>query len=76
MTKKSQLEHDAEISKLIKDVDAYRDILQKTESRLSTRIKELTVDVTKLVSISFFKQYLEFNIYIYRAKKMSNLEAS
>ncbi|CEG76159.1 hypothetical protein RMATCC62417_11093 [Rhizopus microsporus] len=44
----SQLEHDAEISKLIKDVDAYRDILQKTESRLSTRIKELTVDVTKL----------------------------
>lgn len=56
--KKSQLEHDAEISKLIKDVDAYRDILQKTESRLSTRIKELTMDVTKLVRISFFKQYL------------------
>lgn len=58
--KKSQLEHDAEISKLIKDVDAYRDILQKTESRLSTRIKELTMDVTKLVRISFLNNI--FNV--------------
>ncbi|CAO3662215.1 unnamed protein product [Rhizopus stolonifer] len=44
----SQLEHDAEIAKLIKDADAYRDILQKTETRLSKKIKELTVDFTKL----------------------------
>ncbi|KAI8644803.1 CASP C terminal-domain-containing protein [Parasitella parasitica] len=35
-------QHDAEVTKLIKDVDTYKDMLHKTETRLSKKIKELT----------------------------------
>ncbi|KAG1162108.1 hypothetical protein G6F37_002450 [Rhizopus arrhizus] len=48
ITVESQSENEAEISRLIKDVEAYRDILQKTEARLSKKIKELTANIAKL----------------------------
>ncbi|KAF7729005.1 hypothetical protein EC973_005036 [Apophysomyces ossiformis] len=41
--------HDAEISKLIKDIETYKDLYQKTETRLSKKIKELT-DETKALT--------------------------
>lgn len=43
-------QQDAAISKLIKDVDTYKDLLQKTETRLSKRVKELSSEVKSLVS--------------------------
>lgn len=43
-------QQDAAISKLIKDVDTYKDLLQKTETRLSKRVKELSLEVKSLVS--------------------------
>lgn len=43
-------QQDAAISKLIKDVDTYKDLLQKTETRLSKRVKELSSEVKYLVS--------------------------
>lgn len=41
-------QQDAALSKLIKDVDTYKDLLQKTETRLSKRIKELSGEVKTL----------------------------
>ncbi|CDS06133.1 hypothetical protein LRAMOSA08661 [Lichtheimia ramosa] len=41
-------QQDAAISKLIKDVDTYKDLLQKTETRLSKRVKELSSEVKSL----------------------------
>ncbi|GAN09984.1 Golgi membrane protein [Mucor ambiguus] len=37
-------QHDAEVTKLIKDVETYKDMFQKTETRLSKKIKELTAE--------------------------------
>ncbi|KAI8391252.1 CASP C terminal-domain-containing protein [Radiomyces spectabilis] len=39
---------DAEIAKLIKDVDNYKQLLQNTESRLSKRVKDLSTEVQSL----------------------------
>lgn len=52
-------QQDAAISKLIKDVDTYKDLLQKTETRLSKRVKELSSEVKSLVShgIEVFDTY-------------------
>lgn len=44
------IQHDAEISKLIKDVETYKDLYQKTEQRLSKKIKELTAESKSLLS--------------------------
>ncbi|KAI7887707.1 CASP C terminal-domain-containing protein [Mucor mucedo] len=41
-------QHDAEISKLIKDVETYKDLFKKTEIRLSKKIKDLTLEVKSL----------------------------
>lgn len=43
-------QHDAEVTKLIKDVETYKDMFQKTETRLSKKIKELTAETKSLVS--------------------------
>ncbi|KAL7310460.1 hypothetical protein PS15m_009957 [Mucor circinelloides] len=37
-------QQDAEVTKLIKDVETYKDMFQKTETRLSKKIKELTTE--------------------------------
>ncbi|CAO0803290.1 unnamed protein product [Mucor circinelloides] len=37
-------QQDAEVTKLIKDVETYKDMFQKTETRLSKKIKELTAE--------------------------------
>lgn len=37
-----------EFTKLIKDVETYKDMLQKTETRLSKKIKELNADISTL----------------------------
>lgn len=52
-------QQDAAISKLINDVDTYKDLLQKTETRLSKRVKELSSEVKSLVSdgIEVFHTY-------------------
>ena len=42
-------QQDAAISKLIKDIDTYKELLQSTEARLSKRIKELSNEVKSLV---------------------------
>lgn len=44
-----QQQQDATISKLMKDVDTYKDLLQKTESRLSKKIKDLSSQNKSLV---------------------------
>lgn len=44
-------QHDAEVTKLIKDVETYKDMFQKTETRLSKKIKELTTENKALVSL-------------------------
>ncbi|KAI9274670.1 Golgi vesicle transport-related protein [Phascolomyces articulosus] len=41
-------QQDAAISKLIKDIDTYKELLQNTEARLSKRIKELSNEVKSL----------------------------
>ncbi|CAO3638106.1 unnamed protein product [Mucor fragilis] len=41
-------QHDAEVTKLIKDVETYKDMFQKTETRLSKKIKELTTENKQL----------------------------
>ncbi|KAI7852062.1 CASP C terminal-domain-containing protein [Circinella umbellata] len=41
-------QQDAAISKLIKDIDTYKELLQSTEARLSKRIKELSNEVKSL----------------------------
>lgn len=43
------LQHDAEISKLIKDVETYKDMFQKTDTRLSKKIKELNAENKSLM---------------------------
>ncbi|KAI7902143.1 CASP C terminal-domain-containing protein [Cokeromyces recurvatus] len=42
------LQYDVEITKLIKDVETYKDILHKTETRLTKKIKELTNEINLL----------------------------
>ncbi|KAG0162584.1 hypothetical protein DFQ30_001687, partial [Apophysomyces sp. BC1015] len=42
-------QHDAEVAKLIKDVETYKDLYQKTDSRLSKKIKELTSETKVLM---------------------------
>lgn len=42
-------QHDAEIAKLIKDVETYKDLFQKTETRLSKKIKELSSESKSLL---------------------------
>lgn len=44
-------QQDAEVTKLIKDVETYKDMFQKTETRLSKKIKELTAEKKTLVSM-------------------------
>ncbi|KAI9258575.1 CASP C terminal-domain-containing protein [Helicostylum pulchrum] len=44
------VQHDAEISKLIKDVETYKDLYQKTDQRLSKKIKDLTAESKSLLS--------------------------
>ena len=44
-------QQDAAISKLIKDIDTYKELLKSTEARLSKRIKELSNEVKSLVNI-------------------------
>lgn len=44
-------QQDAEVTKLIKDVETYKDMFQKTETRLSKKIKELTTEKKTLVSM-------------------------
>ncbi|OAD75148.1 hypothetical protein PHYBLDRAFT_111647 [Phycomyces blakesleeanus NRRL 1555(-)] len=41
---------DAEMAKLIKDVETYKNLLQKTDTRLNKRIKDLSNEVKALVS--------------------------
>ncbi|KAI9496836.1 Golgi vesicle transport-related protein [Zychaea mexicana] len=41
-------QQDAAISKLFKDIDTYKELLQSTETRLSKRIKELSNEVKSL----------------------------
>ncbi|KAI9312004.1 CASP C terminal-domain-containing protein [Dichotomocladium elegans] len=43
---------DGVISKLMKDVDMYKDLLQKTESRLSKKIKELSSEINEKETLS------------------------
>lgn len=43
------LQHDAEVSKLIKDVETYKDMFQKTDTRLSKKVKELNVENKSLM---------------------------
>lgn len=49
MYRAEQQQQDATISKLMKDVDTYKDLLQKTESRLSKKIKDLSSQNKSLV---------------------------
>ena len=44
-------QQDAAISKLIKDIDTYKELLRSTEARLSKRIKELSNQVKSLVKL-------------------------
>lgn len=48
MFRNTTVQQDAEFTKLIKDVETYKDMLQKTETRLSKKIKELNADVKAL----------------------------
>ncbi|KAI9480350.1 MAG: CASP C terminal-domain-containing protein [Benjaminiella poitrasii] len=42
------MQHDAEMTRLIKDVETYKDMLQKTETRLTKKTKELTSEIHSL----------------------------
>ncbi|KAI8884818.1 hypothetical protein K501DRAFT_247112 [Backusella circina FSU 941] len=42
-------QQDAELTKLMKDVETYKDLLQKTETRLSKKVKDLTAETKSLV---------------------------
>ncbi|RCH81588.1 hypothetical protein CU098_003346, partial [Rhizopus stolonifer] len=48
-TTEGETQHEAEINKLMKDVETYKDLYQKTESRLSKKIKDLTAETQTLV---------------------------
>lgn len=59
------------MTKLIKDVETYKDMFQKTETRLSKKIKELTTENKQLVSIYSFNCEKKrcLNVKSHRPKK-------
>ncbi|KAI9307376.1 CASP C terminal-domain-containing protein [Cunninghamella echinulata] len=45
-------QHELEMNKLMKDVETYKDLLQKTEQRTSKKLKELTTEIKTLTEHS------------------------
>lgn len=67
-------QQDAEVTKLIKDVETYKDMFQKTETRLSKKIKELTAEKKTLVSMDGLTEKLVLMQQMTQAEERENLK--